>query len=142
MDQAELRPRRVFHLELHLSHRARHPAQEGPGGPGAQVVAVLVGVQGHRLGQGGHAAFGPDGRLQGHRVLEVSAGDLGRGWRGDGPMAGILVEQPGEHGGPVEPGQAEPVDRALLADQRGRVTVREQGVIGDRSLAHDPLPVV
>src|SRR5262249_55073733 len=59
------------------------------------------------------------------------AGDAGRA---DAPVAVILgAEQPGEARGRVEPGQAEPVDRAIPADQRRGLHVADERVVLDQS---------
>src|SRR5205823_11330627 len=79
---------------------------------------------------------GTDGRLEGHRPIEVAPGVLGRARRRDRPEAGVLVEQPGEHRGLVEPREAEPVDRAAPAHESGRVAVGEERVLRDRRICH------
>ena len=45
---------------------------------------------------------------------------------------GLAVEQAGEDAGRVEARHAEPVDRPVRSDQRTRVAVREERVVGDR----------
>ena len=54
-------------------------------------------------------------------------------------MAAGVVKDPGERGRTVEPREAQPLDRAGAAHQRRRVTIGQQGVIGDRRRAHDPI---
>ena len=138
-DEAELRPGRVAHLELDLAVHAHHPAEQGAGRVRAQVVAKLIGLEGERLRESGHAALGSDLRLEDHGALEVPAAVIGRARRCDRPGARVLVEQPGEHRRPVEPREAQPVDRACAAHERGRVAVGQEGVFGDGRIGH-PLP--
>jgi hypothetical protein len=45
---------------------------------------------------------------------------------------GLPVEQAAEHARRVEGGDAEPVDRAVGRDQRARVAVGQEAVLGDR----------
>ena len=57
--------------------------------------------------------------------LEVTGGP-------DGEMATAGVEDPGEDRRAVVAREAEPVDRPVARDERGRVAVRDQPVIRDR----------
>src|SRR5699024_11534918 len=50
------------------------------------------------------------------------------------PSAVLLgTEDGGEHGGGVEPGQAQPVDASSAGDQRSGVQVRQKCIVTDRS---------
>jgi hypothetical protein len=140
VDQPVLRARRVADLQLHGALGAGHPAQQRPRGAGAEVVAAVVAADGQGVDQDGGPGGGPEGGLQGHRLVDVGAGHLGPADRPDGEVAGVLVEQAGEHARPVEPGEAQPVHRPGPADQRGRAAVRQQGVLGQREGAHDGGP--
>src|SRR5215207_10877254 len=56
----------------------------------------------------------------------------------DGVVAAlVLVEDRPEHARGVEVRAAVPVDRAVRADQRDRVKVSDQAVLGDREVAVD-----
>ena len=87
-----------------------------------------------------HAVDHPDGalrglphRLQHQRVAAVAAPGRGAaGRRGQPPVAVVLgAEQRGEAGRRVEVREAQPVDRAVPADQRRRLQVAEQRVVLD-----------
>ena len=89
----------------------------------------------------GHGIYDPDDarrrlelRLQHQRLVPVTAADRhDRPTRRDLPATVVLVaEDRGEAGSGVEPGQAEPVDRAVPADQRRGVLVTDDGVVLDR----------
>ena len=47
-------------------------------------------------------------------------------------MAGVAVEHRAEHARRVHPRQAEPLDVAVGRDERGRLAVRQERVVGDR----------
>ena len=135
-DQPELWPWRVFHLELEPAVRASHHAKKRAGGTRPEVVALLVLVEGHGLHQESGSRLGSEGRLEHHRVSEVPASDIRLVRGGDRPVPGVFVENPREHRRLVEPREAEPLDRALPADERARVAVGEQGEVGDWCVAH------
>ncbi len=46
--------------------------------------------------------------------------------------AGLAVQQAAEDAGRVEGRDAQPIDRSVRGDERARVAVREEGVVGDR----------
>src|SRR5262249_7860698 len=73
------------------------------------------------------------------RLGDVLARDLRVADGPDAPAARALVEQVAEHRRAVEPRAAQPVDRAVAPDERGRVAVGEQRVVGDRALGHEDL---
>ena len=73
------------------------------------------------------------------RARAVAVGSAAR--PRDGPRGGetpvavrFVAEQGGEARGRVEAGQAQPVDRSVAADQRGRVRVADERVVLDRNL--------
>jgi pSer/pThr/pTyr-binding forkhead associated (FHA) protein len=81
------------------------------------------------------------------RVREVHLLSPGGAGAPDREMAApVVIEDRGEHGRRVEPGQAEPVDVAVHGDQRGRVQIADDPVVLDRSshlrLASSRGPVV
>ncbi len=80
------------------------------------------------------AGLGGVRRLQRGTVADVAAGAHRRAVRRSQQPAAVLrtAEQGGEAGGGVEAGQAQPVDRAVLADQGRRPGVAEHGVVLDR----------
>src|SRR3954452_14042077 len=51
-------------------------------------------------------------------------------------MPGGLAEEPSEDRRTVEAREAQPVDRAVEADERGAVPIGEQCVVGDRARTH------
>ena len=53
--------------------------------------------------------------------------------------AALGVEDAREHRGRVDVRQAQPVDRAVAGDQRGRATVADERVVADRRVAVDAL---
>jgi hypothetical protein len=95
----------------------------------------------------GHGVEQPDGAVRGgerglddQRPRQVAPRDLERREGTDRPVAGIGIEQPGEHGRAVVARQAQPVDRAVLRHERGRVAVGKEAVVGDRGrvVGHRP----
>ena len=52
-----------------------------------------------------------------------------------GPVAAIRIKQTAEHRGRVEPRDAPPVDGAAAIDERGRMAVGQEPVVGDRRLS-------
>ena len=109
-----------------------HPPLDA-GDPADQVGAAVP--DRHHV-QDGHPAGGRGvRRLEGGAVADVpaGAGDL-LVLRGPEQPAPVLrtAQQRGEAGVRVEARQAQPVHRAVLADQRGRAGVAEHGVVLDR----------
>ena len=117
-------------------------------GPDQHVIGVVVGRRSRvrrdrvlvvpRPHRQGFADEDPArGRLPG-RHEHVRAGLVGPCGRVRDPEraepeeACLPVEEAAEHARRVERGNAEPVDRAVGGDQRSRVTVGEERVIGDR----------
>ena len=96
-----------------------------------QVGAVVVAR--HQVGQRDHAVAGRERRLEDRRGADVAAlgGVLAVG---DQLPVSVVVgaEQPGQAGRGVEVRQAEPVHRAVGADQRRRSPVADHRVVLDR----------
>jgi RNA polymerase sigma-70 factor (ECF subfamily) len=88
----------------------------------------------HRVDHLEHAAVGVEVGLQHQRVVAVAALDALHlaGGREQPAAVRRIAEQRGEAGGRVEPRQAQPVDRSVLADQRRRLRVADDGVVLDR----------
>jgi len=97
-----------------------------------QDVAAVA-RQRHEIGDPGRALVGFEVRLQDHRVAAVSPADLAHrtGRRQPPPALRGRAQQAGEAGRRIEARAAEPVDRAVAADQRRRVAISDQGVVFD-----------
>ena len=127
-----LGPRRELHRHLDAARDALHQAQHLVRRVAPQVVAALTVGEGHRVDQA-HAAGGRgEGRLDDERAGQVAALGGGLVPRRDRPVAGVGVEDPREEGGRVVVGHAQPVDRTVEVDQRGRRAVGQQAIGGDR----------
>ena len=80
----------------------------------------------------------PAGRRHPRRLEHVGARDVAPAGGHLDPVgrnperAGAAIEQRAEHARPVKPRQAKPFDRAVGSDQRPRVAIREERVVGDR----------
>ncbi len=137
-DGRVLGPRCVVDDHLDGPGDTDHPAHQGIHGPGPQLVTTFVAPHHQRVGERDRAARGREGRLEHHRSVEVASARLEARpvGRSDRPMSGGVVEDPPEDGGRVEPGEAQPVDRAAPAHQRATSAVRQQRVVGDRQSAH------
>ena len=79
---------------------------------------------------------GGEGGLQHQRLVHVSAADLELACGPDREMPAGRVKEAAEHRRPVEAGEAEPVHRAVPADQRRGAAVREQRILADRQAVH------
>jgi hypothetical protein len=92
----------------------------------------------HAVHHGGDACLRLELGLEHERVAAVRtshAPDLAR--RGQTPATVVGgTQQRGEAGGRVETGQAEPVDRAVAADQGGGLAVTDERVVLDRQGRH------
>ena len=102
-------------------------------GVGRDLVFVIPGAERQRLADDDPAV----GRLP-RRLEDVRPGDVGPCGRVVDPErreaeeSGLAVEQAAEHARRVEAWDAEPVDRPVGRDERARVAVREERVLGDR----------
>ena len=134
-DEPVLGARCELHDEVDRARDAGDGAEQLARRVEAEVVTALSLGERERVEQPDRAALGRERRLQDERIRQVTAlaGELAGGT--DRPVAGVGVEEAGEDGRPVEPRQAEPVDRAVAADQRRGVAVGQQAVRGDRSRA-------
>ena len=139
-DQSVLRPRSELHHDLHPALDPLDQPQQLVRRADAQVVRALPLYEGHGVEQADRALPGGEGRLDDQRAREVAPRDLERRDGTDRPVAGVAIEQPGEHGRAVVARQAQPVDRAVLRRERGRVAIGEQAVVGDRGrvVGHRP----
>ena len=98
---------------------------------GSEIVAPLVGTHRERVGEEEPAGCGLEFRLQNQRSVEVSPANRFRAGDFDGPVSRPIVQQTREHGGRIEPRQAQPIHRPGTVHQGGRVAVGEEGVLGD-----------
>ena len=84
-----------------------------------------------RVAQPDGSGLRREGRLDHERARDVAPLASKLACRPDRPVAGVGVEEPAEHRFAVVARYAEPVDRAVEGDERGRVAVRDQSVVGD-----------
>ena len=92
--------------------------QQGIGHRGPTRRRLHIGVQ--------HQGVGPIAP----RDIEAVGGS-------ERPVSRLIVEQPSEHRRRVEPWEAQPVDRAIATRRkRGGVAVRQERVVGKRTLRH------
>ena len=103
-----------------------------------QPVTVHVGLRldRHEVLHLAHAAVGVEARDEDVRVREVEllGGPVVAGRPERVEAAAVLVEDRAEHARGVEPRAAVPVDRAVRADERDRVEVAHEPVLGDREV--------
>ena len=129
--QPVLGPRRELHLQLDAARHALDEAQHLVRRVAPEVVAALPGGEGHRVDQAHAAGRGGEGGLDDERARQVAALRGARPGRGDRPVPGVGIEDAGEDGRRVVVGHAQPVDRPVAVDQRGRRAVGQQAVGGD-----------
>ena len=101
----------------------------------AEVVTALSLREGERVEQPDRAGLGRERRVDDERAREIATFGCERARGSDRPVAGVGVEDAGEDGWAVEPWQAQPVDRPVIADERRGGAIGEQAVRGDRSRA-------
>ena len=96
--------------------------------------AGLAAARRHELGDPDQAVVDRVIRLEDQRVLPVAPARAGRrGRRRQQPAAVLVVAEEGrEAGARVEPRQAQPVDRAVPADEARRVRVADERVVLER----------
>ena len=94
------------------------------------MIPLALGER-HCVGQLHRAGLGRERRLdhQGSRYVAPLAAI--RPGRLDLPVPALGVEDLREHRRTVVAGQAEPADRSIAVNQRGRVAVGQQAVVGD-----------
>ncbi len=119
-DGAVFEPEGDFELHLDAPSKAFNDSDDGGVG----------GVDRHEVDQKGGAIIGFECGFEDHGAGPVAARDAGgRIFRADLPSAGLgRIEQRAEAGGAVEAGPAEPVYRAVAADQGGGLAVADQAV--------------
>ena len=131
-DDAALHPRLDLAVVEPHDPFVLHPHRAADPGEDADQVGTFVGG-GHQVEEGDDPGVGRERRLERGRLSDVPPGDLVVAMRAQLPVAVIGgAEDRGEAGGGVEARQAQPVDRAVLADERGGVAVAQQGVVLDR----------
>src|SRR6185436_11477052 len=94
-------------------------------------LLLFLGGHRHEVGQNQRALAGLEPGLHDVGVLDILPAGSEGGYRRDAPPPGGLVEYGPEDRRAVEPGPAEPVDRAVAADQRGGPTIADQRVVLD-----------
>jgi hypothetical protein len=126
-----IRPGVAHELNLHLTHQTLDGAQELILRP-QLVPPVRLGAHGHQISEPHRTGGRPKRRFE-----DVGVGDvppLG-GERANRPhreaAALCPVQEGAEERRAVEPRPAEPVERAVAADQRRRATVTDDRVIAD-----------
>ena len=110
-------------VHLHLAALAHHPAHD----------MRAVDARRHEIDQRRRAVGGFEARFQDQRVGPVAARNTRRlAFRRDKP-APVLVraQQRGKAGIGIEPRPAQPVDRAVAADQRRCAQIADQGIVFD-----------
>ena len=86
-----------------------------------------------KVGEQRFARVGLEARLQNHRLADITAPDSANLPRADLESAAAhRIEDGRENRRAIEARQAEPIHRAVAADQRGRPTVADDRVILDR----------
>ncbi len=98
------------------------------------VVPARVGCERGDVGEGHLAVRGAEDCAEHERPVFVGARRLEVGAGPDRPVAGVRVEEAGEHRRCVEACGAPPVDRAGAVDERGRLAVGQEAVVGNRRL--------
>ena len=142
-------PRCAAVIEPRLAHELDFDAAlDAPDGPHEHVLGVLVG---RRPGVRGDRILAA-ARTHHQRVANdrPPAWSLPRSYQRVGPWligpaawnvdperaeperAGAPVKQRSEHARRVKPRHAQPIDRAIRCDQRSRMTVRHERIVGDR----------
>jgi hypothetical protein len=114
------RPCRPFHDAHHLGNARRHEVHDGD-----------------------HAGPGLELGLEHERVVAVRPPDArhGAGRRETPAAVGLGTQQGGEAGRVIEPGQAQPVDGAVAADQRRGLAIADHRVVLDRQRRHGAVRV-
>ena len=130
--EAVLGPRRELHRQLDRAGDTLNLAQQLVRRVEAERMAALSLCERERVAQHHRAGPGRERRLEHEGVRQVAALDRVFADGRDRPVARVGIEDPAEDRRAVEARQAEPVDRAVRADERGRVAVGEQAVGGDR----------
>ena len=131
-----VRVARVVEARLHLDVELHRPAHHHDAADEPVAVHVRLHLDRHEVLHLPHAAGREEARDEDVRVREVEL--LRRplvARRAQGVVAAaVLVEDRAEHARRVERRAAVPVDRAVRADERDRVQVADQSVLGDREV--------
>jgi hypothetical protein len=125
VDEAVLRAGRVADLRFDFTAVAGQLAEQHARRFRTQVVAALVAADREGVGEHGGAARRGEGRFQHHRLVHISAAGLELACRPDHESPTGRVKQAAEHRRPVEAREAQPVHRAVPADQCRRAAVRQ-----------------
>ena len=132
LDQPVLGPGRQLEAHLHLAENSLHQAQQQMRRAEAELVTALTLCERHRVGEPHAAGLGRERRLDHQRPGQVATLAAIRARRPDLPMPTVRIEDPREHRRAVVARQAQPANRPVAVDQRGRVAVGQQAVVGDR----------
>jgi len=129
---AVVKRRPALDLERYGAAQHAHPPHHQMlAAPGPAVA------DGHEIHQLGQAISGEKAREQNIRVGPVELAGLERHSRRDAkPAAALLVEERRKDAGGIKARQAQPVQCAVGAHQRGRVQVADDAVLLDRRHAH------
>ena len=111
-------------LRVVVERRARMRGDRVVDEPGAHRQRVAHDDPAGRHVPGGDQHVGPG-------LVRAVRGRVGAE-RPEPEIAGLAVEQRAEHGRRVEARDAEPADTAVRRDERARVAVRDERVVGDR----------
>ena len=130
MDQPVLGARDVLEGQLDLPFGARRPSEQKMGCPPAELMAPVAVAHGQGVGDDDRARRGAEGGLQHHGAVQVAASCLCGIGGPDRPVTGVVAEEATEDRRAVEAWEAQPVDGAVPAHQRGAVAVRKEGIVG------------
>ena len=93
----------------------------------------------HEIGYLGGRSFAAKTGYEDIGLGEVNLAMIDRiGGRDEKPAALFVIKEAIEHSGRIEERQAQPVDRAVVAHERGRVHVPDQSVVFDPFICHEP----
>jgi hypothetical protein len=97
-----------------------------------ELVSALAALEGKGVDYPCATLACLEGRLEDERSRNVATVRPPAAGGPERPVAGVGIEDSSEHGRAVEAGEAEPVDRAVPPDERGRVAVGEEAVLAHR----------
>ena len=134
VDESVLGAWRILGVELDLAFATLDHAQQHARRTRAELVAALVATHGQRVDDRRDAGLGAERRFEHEGLGPIPPSRLVLADRPDREVARGVVEDPAEHRRAVETWEAQPVDRAVAADERGGTAVGEQRVVGDRRI--------